>query len=100
MDANSHEKSPRLSADARQMLVGFLQAETLQQDTQVRSNLNQVFQYGILAFAILGAVGPLLAQHKQYVALLALAPVGFEGVSPVALCGIVTTLPLAFPFPL
>jgi hypothetical protein len=56
------------------MLVGFLQAETLQQDNQMRSSLNQVYQFGALAFTILGVAATVLAQHKQYTVLLALAP--------------------------
>lgn len=41
----------------------------------MRSNLNQVFQFGVLAFTILGAAATVLSQQKQYVALLAVAPV-------------------------
>lgn len=37
--------------------------------------MNQVYQFGILAFTVLGAAATVLAQQGQYTALLALAPV-------------------------
>lgn len=41
----------------------------------MRSNMNQVYQFGVLAFTVLGAAATVLAQQGQYTALLALAPV-------------------------
>lgn len=68
-------EASELPSNIRQTLIEFLHAETLQQDTQMRSNMNQVYQFGILAFTVLGAAATILAQQRQYVALLALAPV-------------------------
>ena len=61
--------------DDRRLLVEFLHAETLHEDSQMRISLNQVFQFGVLAFTILGAAAPILVKQKQYAALLVLAPV-------------------------
>ena len=69
------EGAAELEPGVRQSLIEFLHAETLQQDTQMRANMNQVYQFGVLAFTVLGAAATVLAQQGQYTALLALAPV-------------------------
>lgn len=75
MEPPSDPAASELPLNIRQSLIDFLHAETLQQDTQMRSNMNQVYQFGILAFTVLGTAATILAQQGQYVALLALAPV-------------------------
>ena len=75
VDSTSRPEESELPSSIRQSLIEFLHAETLQQDTQMRSNMNQVYQFGVLAFTVLGAAATVLAQQGQYAALLALAPV-------------------------